>query len=160
MAENDLTEPPEDSALLEELGQALRAAEPVPEQWRFAAIGSFTWRSVDAELAELAFDSAAAGQGAALVRGPATAERMLVFETPTRRVELEVTPAGGGRFSVVGQLVPEAAGTVELRQDALSTTVEADASGRFSAAGVAAGPLSLRCTVPGTAPVETAWLLV
>ncbi|MGH9155863.1 MAG: hypothetical protein ACRD1K_08545 [Acidimicrobiales bacterium] len=164
MNEIDLTEPPEDRVLLIELGRALRAGDPVPDQWRWAAEQSFTWRSVDTELAELVFDSlASAGSaaGAALVRGAATRERMLAFEGPTLRVELEVSPTTAGAFLVVGQLVPETAGTVELRQGAAQPmVVKADDQGCFQADGVSAGPLSLRCTVAGTGPVDTAWLVV
>lgn len=163
MTEIDLTEPPEDQALLNELGEALRACDPVPDQWRFAALGSFSWRSLEADLAELTFDSMAGTAGAALVRGPATRERIVVFEAPGLRVEIELAPGPGatGTYRVTGQLIPEVAGTVELRQATGSMTVTTDANGCFQADGVAAGPLSLRCSVPGgAAPVDTAWLIV
>lgn len=161
MTEIDLTEPPEDRALLDDLGEALRAADPVPDQWRFAAEGCFTWRTVDAELAEMTFDSTAA-EHLALVRGPALAERIVVFEARGLRVEIELAAVPAtGRYRVTGQLVPEGAGTVELRQAGGSVVVEADAHGRFRADGIVAGPLSLRCTVPAEPrPVETAWLIV
>ncbi len=161
MPEIDLTEPPEDRALLEDLGAALRAADPAPGHWQFAAEGCFTWRTVDAELAEMIFDSTAP-ETLALVRGPALAERIVVFEARGLRVEIELAAVPGtARFRVTGQLVPEGAGTVELRQPGGSVVAEADASGRFHADGIVAGPLSLRWSPPGEGrPVETAWLLV
>lgn len=158
MADSEHTDTPDDHDLLQALGEALRASDPAPEDWYFAGRGSYTWRRVDAELAELAFDSAASA-APTLVRGPAPT-RLVAFEAPTRRVELEVEPTRVGTFRVRGQLVPETAGTVELRQpERASLVVEADDHGCFAAEGLVAGPLSLRCTVGGTT-VDTAWLTV
>ena len=46
-----------DDDLLRELGRVVTAADPVPPEVIAAAKASFTWRTIDAELAELAFDS-------------------------------------------------------------------------------------------------------
>ena len=57
---NDNRQPtdPNDDALEELLGAALRPADPVPRHVVAAARGAFTWRTIDQELADLVFDSA------------------------------------------------------------------------------------------------------
>ena len=44
---------------MEALARAVQAIEPVPADVVAAAKASFTWRTIDAELAELTFDSVA-----------------------------------------------------------------------------------------------------
>ena len=46
-----------DEQLLSDVGAAIAAADEVPASVIEAAKASFTWRTVDAELAELVFDS-------------------------------------------------------------------------------------------------------
>ena len=67
--------PASDDELLELVGRALRAAEPVPDQVVAGARAAWTWRTIDEELAELVFDSAAELTG---VRSEDTA-RQLTF---------------------------------------------------------------------------------
>ena len=66
--------------LLELVGRALRAAEPVPDHVIAGARAAWTWRTIDEELAELVFDSAAELTG---VRSEDTA-RQLTFRAPGR----------------------------------------------------------------------------
>ncbi len=49
--------------------QIIERLDPVPERLLASALGSYTWRTVDSELAELVLDSVAEDQGA-LVRAP------------------------------------------------------------------------------------------
>ena len=53
----DELEPIEEERLLAELRQFGRMLDPVPAQVLFAARGSLAWRRLDADLAELSFDS-------------------------------------------------------------------------------------------------------
>ena len=150
---------PEDS-LLAELRALAGRATPVPEEMITAALGSFWWRRVDAELASLTHDSLLDQEGAHVVRGESP-PRLLSFAGPGLSVELEVVATPTGR-RLLGQLVPAGAAEVEIRHPGGSMRVEADQAGRFRADGVAAGTMSLRCRVSGSsAPaVETAWVLV
>ena len=75
---NPTTHDPDDR-LLAELAAALDAADPVPARVLDAAKESFTWRTIDAELAELVFDSAE--QQLAGVRG-IDGTRQVTFQTP------------------------------------------------------------------------------
>ena len=72
-----------------------------------AGEAAFSWRSVDAELAVLSEESAAAES--AMVRGAPTEPRTLEFHGTQLSVELEKTEAG-----LVGQLVPPTPGQVTL----------------------------------------------
>ena len=67
-----------DDDLLELVGRALRAADPVPDRVIDGARAAWTWRTIDEELAELVFDSAAELTG---VRSEDTA-RQLTFRAP------------------------------------------------------------------------------
>src|SRR4051794_41920885 len=74
--------------LLAELRVAGLVVDPVPERVMFAAKASLSWRTIDAELAELTYDSALDDDRLSLVRG-ATAARMLTFSAGG-------LPGGGG----------------------------------------------------------------
>ena len=65
--------------------------DPVPQLLDEAARAAFTWRTVDAELAELMRDSAEAPRRrrGLLVRG-GSGPRQLSFESPRLGIELEV----------------------------------------------------------------------
>ena len=150
---------PDDDAAMEELREIAAAEDPVPEHILAAARGSYTWRTIDAELAGLVYDSLLDAEALATVRSEGTV-RLLTFETPDLAVELEVTAVAGSR-SIVGQLVPPGPGLVELRHAGGRRELLADALGRFAAEGVPAGPVSLRCRREGTdAAVETEWVAI
>ena len=158
---DETTEPEEaDAPLMRALRSAATKLDPVPTAVREAARASFTWRTIDAELAELAYDSVLDDARLAGVRS-GEALRTLTFEGPDVTVEVEVTEIGDRR-RLLGQLVPPQAGRIEVRHPAGVVTVEADEIGRFSASGVPAGPVSLRCRVRDSegSPLETSWVVV
>ena len=74
----------DDDRLLEEIGQLLRRADPVPSDVTLAARSALAWRRMDAELAELLYDSALEAEPLAGVRSTATGWRVLTFEGPRR----------------------------------------------------------------------------
>ena len=160
--EIDLTESDEDQehlALLARLRELTGQLDPVPADVVGAARASLTWRTIDEELAELAHDSLLDDQPV-LVRGSET-PRLLTFEASGLTVDVEVSVHGEER-RLVGQLVPAEAASIEVRHPGGTATVEADELGRFTATGLSAGLLSLRCRLqarPG-APVATAWVSV
>ena len=149
-----------DARLLHALRAVAGSADPVPPAVVQAARDSFTWRTIDAELAELAYDSLLDDALLVGVRG-GDGPRSLTFETADVVVEVEVLDAGEHR-RLLGQLVPPRPAEIQVRHSGGLVTVDADEVGRFTAAGVAPGPVSLRCRVAGTdaAPVETPWVVV
>ncbi|HEX9855342.1 MAG TPA: hypothetical protein VGC47_08515 [Acidimicrobiia bacterium] len=142
--------------LLAELAGALHDVDPVPDAVIEAAKVSYTWRTVDAELAELVYDSAAADLAG--VRG-GEGTRQVTFRAPG--IEIEVAVVAEGARRIIGQLVPPQRASVELRFQSDSVTTESDDLGRFTFDEVPIGPISLRCTLgDGESVVQTDWMLL
>jgi len=154
---------PDDVELEQELQRVVTQVDPVPPVLLEAAVGAFTWRTIDADLAELVFDSLVDHDEASLVRGTVQG-RMLSFRASNLTIELEVTGADASR-RLVGQLMPPQRGSVDIRQGDSVVTVEADELGRFVADALQAGPISLRCRLDsamaiGQPPVVTDWIAI
>jgi hypothetical protein len=152
---------PSDDELAAWLAAAADRYDRVPADVVAAGKGSFTWRTVDSDLAALAYDSLLDEAPMAGARGTAGAEpRTLTFEAPDLTVEVEVE--AGGTRTIVGQLVPGQPGDVEVRHPHGSLRVEADEVGVFRATGIPPGPVSLLCRTrrrPETV-VETDWVVL
>jgi hypothetical protein len=148
----------EDERLWSELAAVIADADPVPAEVLQGGRDSFAWTTIDAELAELAYDSAAA---ATAVGRAADSPRLLTFEAPGLLIEVEVTVTGPRR-RLIGQLVPPRQAQVTVRHHKGGTVeVEADDLGRFRAEDLPAGFSSLRCNLAGTeedAVVVTDWI--
>jgi hypothetical protein len=154
-------EEPGDTELEEELRRVVAQIEPVPPGLVEAAVGAFAWRTIDADLAELVFDSLVDQDEAALVRGSGQG-RMLSFRASSLTIDVEVTGTGAS-CRLVGQLVPPQRASVDVRHGDNVVTIEADELGRFSAGPLRSGPISLRCRPgagPAQAPVVTDWVAI
>jgi hypothetical protein len=147
----------EDDALLASLRVAAAAHDGVPEPVLSAARESLTWRTIDAELAALAYDSLA--DAGALVRdGAATRDyRLLSFEAGEVAVEVEIS-GSGDRRRLTAQVVPPAAADVEVRSPAGMTTGRTDEHGRLAPVDVAPGPVSLRVVRADGSTFVTEWV--
>ena len=122
-----------DDELLDELREAVAEADLVTDRERAAARAAFTWRTVDAELAELLHDSALES---AAVRGDDTA-RTLSFASGPLTLEVEIDGE-----TVRGQVVGAAAESVVLqRSGADDQSMDVDPSGFFRLDGVVTGPV-------------------
>jgi hypothetical protein len=145
-----------DDDLLELVGRALRAADPVPDRVIQGARAAWTWRTIDEELAELVFDSAAELTG---VRSEDTA-RQLTFRAPGMEIEVMIVDEASRR--VVGQLIPPGTYIVQLlSSDDVVREEHADRLGRFAFDAVAPGPVRLAVIDPdGTHIVTTEWTLL
>lgn len=146
---------------LDHIAERLRAigsrVDPVPPAAVAAARAAFEWRTVDAELAELVYDSWMDDRALAGVRSSG-GRRQLTFEAPGVTVEVEV--GEGAAPDLVGQIVPALGGNVELRHEGGILTLEVDDLGRFAVRHLPAGRLSLRCNAPAASPVQTEWVAV
>lgn len=147
-----------DEQLLADLAAAIDAADPVPDAVLEAAKVSYTWRTVDAELAELVFDSAV--EELAGVRSGEESTRQITFRAPG--VEIEVAVMSEGARRIIGQLVPPQQAEIELRFGTETRTVNSDNLGRFTFHEVPVGPISLRCLLGGddATVVQTDWMLL
>ncbi len=88
--------PDADDALMAELGAALRQDQDIPQGWREAARGAYTWRTIDQELLALTYDSETDERAA--VRGVNVA-RVLEFTGGELILEVELADR-----QVMGQL--------------------------------------------------------
>jgi hypothetical protein len=143
-----------DEGVLRALRELALRDDPVPGEVKAAAEAAFSWRTIDADLASLTYDSLLDEERLIGVRGPG-GPRQLTFEGAGLTMEVEV----GDDRAVIGQLVPPSTATVELRWPGGATAVEADDLGRFGLPPAPRGPVSLRCLAAGgAAPVTTDWL--
>ncbi|HYP45417.1 MAG TPA: hypothetical protein VEQ66_09510 [Propionibacteriaceae bacterium] len=135
-----------DEELLAAMQEALASAGTTPddvrlaEQLKASGKAAWTWRTIDAELATLVFDSLL--EESALVRGDdSTAARLLVFEgAGESSVEFEVGDRG-----LVGQLLPPAQGVVQMvNADGTEVNTDSDEVGCFELP-LPPGPFRLLC---------------
>jgi hypothetical protein len=134
--------------------------DPVPQLLDEAARTAFTWRTVDAELAELMRDSAEAEEEAGMLVRGGHGPRQLSFESPRLGIELEVVSTGPRERRLEGQLLPPASATVTVErpgEDGLS--VQADELGRFSLDGLRAGVVRLHVALRG-AQIAIPWTTI
>ncbi len=149
-----------DDALFAELIAAGAVHDAVPPAVLAAAKASLTWRTIDSELADLAFDSSV-DESLVLVRGPESDEQLLTFETEELAVDLQVSKRGESR-RLVGQLAPAGVAEIEVRTPTgIVATITSDELGRVPAVDVPAGSLSLRIRRAGeTTAIVTDWVTV
>ncbi len=127
--------------LLERLAAALAGTEPVPETVLAGARAAFTWRTIDAELAELLHDSALDAGAAVRSAGAADGPRTLSFRRAAVTLEVEIDGD-----AVLGEVIDDgpadAPAVVTLqRPEADDRTTECDPSGFFRFDDVAPGPV-------------------
>ena len=143
----------DDAALLAELDQAWYAVQRVPAE--FIAAGRAVWvpPDLDAELAQLVYDSQ---REPALTRTQTARLRALTFASATQTIELEI---GDGKL--LGQLVPPVRVEIELEVHGGGTTVvTSDELGFFSIPHIPDGRFRLRCRVSATVDVVTSWIAI
>ena len=144
----------DDDQLLAALKEALAARQAVPARFIATGQNAFAWHNVDAELAQLTYDSSRDEQALAAVRAETASVRALTFSSARFMIELEVTAAG-----LLGQVMPPGAGTIEAESQAGGTTVAAlDEAGGFSLEPLPASPFRLRCRTADGGDIVTGWI--
>jgi hypothetical protein len=136
------------------------SVDPVPAAAVRAAKESFVWRTIDAELAALAYDSAVDRDTATLVRSATQTRdepRVLTFTTPRFTVEIEVVRARR-ETELFGQVVPAGPSSVQIRHPGGVVELSVDDLGRFGPGRLPVGPVSLRFAGPDEAPFITQWV--
>jgi hypothetical protein len=145
---------PDDERLLALLGRALRARRAVPPEFVRAAKDAFAWHDIDAELAQLTYDSVHGPDLAPATRAEDASIRALTFTSPRLTIELEVTAE-----SLLGQIVPTQVATIEIQPRAgTQVAVASDEIGCFSIRPVPRGTFRLRCLAAGGIDVRTGWI--
>ena len=146
-----------DEDLLRELHAALRTEHAVPGALVDAGKGVWAWRSVDAELAALTYDSALEAMAEQLVatRSEAATLRSLTYASQSLTIELEVTGD-----ALLGQVQPAQAAQVEvIVRDGAVTRVDVDEVGWFTVRPTPHSPFRIACTTDdGSIKVVTPWI--
>ena len=143
----------DDEQLLEALREAMQARQAVPAWFVTMGKNAYAWHNIDAELAQLTYDSQADTEQLAFVRSETALIRSLTFTSAHLSLELEV-----GEESLLGQVIPPQAGTVETYTKAGLTTSPVDESGFFAVEPIPASPFRLRFHTAGGADVVTGWI--
>ncbi len=144
----------EDEQLLVALGHAVRARESVPADFVTAAKNAFAWHNIDAELAQLTYDSTRDLDPAPSTRTETASIRALTFTSAHLTIELEVTPE-----SLIGQVVPGQPGTIKVQQNVgAETAVTADEIGLFAIEPIPSGSFRLHCRTDTGVEVLTGWI--
>jgi hypothetical protein len=147
----------DDEELLAALGDAMRARQEVPEWFVETGKNAYAWHNIDAELAQLTYDSDTdtdTGRGvAAAVRSESASIRALTFTSARLSIELEVASD-----SLLGQIVPPRPGTLEIHTSAGVTSWPVDEIGCFTVAPIPVSPFRLRCRTEDGTDVLTGWI--
>jgi len=130
----------DDEQLLAALREALEADEAVPPEFIELGKNAYAWHNIDAELAQLTYDSIDEPQAALSMRAEAASIRALTFTSAHLTIELEVS-----EDSVLGQVIPGQSGTIDIEgREGTTATIEADQVGCFLIRPVPDSPFRLR----------------
>ena len=143
----------DDEELLAALSEAIRAREQVPEWFIETGKNAYAWHNIDAELAQLTYDSSRDRDAAVAVRSEAASIRALTFTSGRLSIELEV-----GESTLLGQIVPPQTGTLEVHTAAGVASSPVDEIGCFSVTPIPASPFRIRCRTEDGADVLTGWI--
>lgn len=154
--------------LLAELAGMFERADPVPDHVLAAAAAApeviSAWRDLDAGLLEVLADTALPAEAAGVRSGGSP--RLVTFGAGAGgpdddcTVEVEVGVEPSGTLRLVGLVVPTGPGVLEVRHPGGALRVPVDELGRFRAAGVPSGPLSLAIYGNGERTTTTDWITV
>jgi hypothetical protein len=152
---NDFATSKEDGEILARLREGLWQSDPVPSDVTDFAKAAFSWRNIDAELAELDFDSIDEDLPSG-VRSSTTA-RMVSFQVGKWMLDVEYNETSR---RLMGHISPESPYTVELHTAGALFSVESDEVGRFEAEGIAPGPVSMVLHFRDGEVIKTQWVVL
>jgi hypothetical protein len=135
---------------------ALREAREVPCRFIETGEAAFAWRTVDAELAAITYDSAAGNhQPIAATRAERAALRELTFSSRELKIHLQVADN-----ALQGQIVPPQRCEIEVRTaDGPPLLIRTDDDGWFTVQPIPIGSFRLHCRIADTTAL-TDWLAV
>jgi len=144
----------DEEQLFDALRAAMRARQAVPERFVEAAKSSYAWHNIDAELAQLTYDSSREQDRLAGVRSETASVRALTFTSAHLSIELEVTDD-----ALIGQIIPAREGTIEAQsQEYTTSAVPIDQIGCFAIDPIPASPFRLHCHTDEGTDVVTGWI--
>jgi hypothetical protein len=144
----------DDDRLLAALRDSIRARQDVPSWFIDTGKSAYAWHNIDAELAQLTYDSSVDALRTTVVRSEHASIRALTFTSAGVSIELEVT-----EDCLLGQVVPPRGGTVEVHDKAGATTdTPIDEIGCFVVDPIPASPFRLRFRTADGIDVVTGWI--
>ena len=144
----------DDDRLLAALKQALGEEGAVPPEFVEAGKNAYAWRNIDAELAQLTYDSTRDRDLAPSMRSETASIRALTFTSAHLTIELDVSGE-----SLRGQVSPAREGTVEIQgHRGVVATVAVDKLGWFSIHPIPASPFRFQFRAPDGTDVLTGWI--
>lgn len=145
-----------DEALLAALREALAAREAVPAAFVEAGKHAYAWHDIDAELAQLTFDSHRDIEVIASTRSESAPIRALTLQSARFTIEVEITDE-----ALLGQLIPPQGGTAEMQtQSDRSSNTSINEVGSFVIEPKPDTPFRLRVRTDSQADVVTGWLTI
>jgi hypothetical protein len=145
-----------DERLLPALKESLRARRAVPPEFIEAGKNAYAWHNIDAELAQLTYDSTRDLDSDPSMRSETASIRALTFTSAHLTIELEVSDD-----SLLGQAIPAREGTVEIHDRAGAIiTIPVDRLGSFAIRPIPASPFRLRCHTAEGTDVLTGWIIL
>jgi hypothetical protein len=152
-----MSSPWTDDEILAMLAQAQQAADSVPRNFIEIGKATYAWRDIDAELAELTYDSALEeAHLTARMRAERAHLRALTFTSTALTIEIEITDE-----AVLGQVIPLQAGEVEVNTPAgTAGTALIDNIGCFAIRPIPGGSFRLHCRTTSGTCVSTSWVTI
>ena len=144
----------DDEQLFTALKESLRAHQAVPREFFESGKNAYAWHDIDAELAQLTYDSTLDQQATLGMRSETGSIRALNFTSAHLTIELEVNEG-----SLLGEIIPVQAGTIEIQTYAGTTaTTPVDDLGYFPIQPTPATPFRLHCHTADGTDVLTGWI--
>ena len=142
----------DDDHLFASLARALKEAEDVPPRLVETGKAIFAWHTIDAELADLTYDSSRTRpEPVGTMRAQDASLRALTYATPELTVELDITPD-----AVLGQILPPQPGSVTIYlAGGPADAAPIDEMGFFAIRPVPAVSFRLRCTTASGLDIKT-----
>jgi len=144
----------DDEKLFNALRDAMSARRAVSTAFVEAAKNAYAWHNIDAELAQLTYDSSLDHERSVSLRSETASIRALTFTSAHLSIELEVT-----EHSLIGQIIPPQEGRIEARPRVGGpTAAQIDQIGCFSIGPIPASPFRLHCRTDDGTDVVTGWI--
>ena len=144
----------DDEELLDALKESLRARRSVPPEFIQDGKDAYAWHNIDAELAQLTYDSARDRDTVASMRSEPASVRALTFTSTHLTIELEV-----GDDCLLGQVIPARPGRIEIQAHVGAVAITpVDDLGSFRIQPIPARPFRLNCRIADGTDVLTGWI--
>ena len=143
----------DDDTLMDALREAIRAREAVPTWFVETGKSAYAWHNIDAELAQLTYDSERDQRMVTTTRSETASIRALTFTSARLSIELEVS-----EDSLLGQILPPQVGTLEIHTTTGIDNTTVDEIGIFAVEPIPNGSFRLRYRTPNGVDVMTGWI--